>query len=229
MFINKEMFTKLMHAALKKRKVLKPDRDAIINRYWFLVCISSADADVLIESEEQLTRAYLAKQKANKAILSEHAEQVLFCQWFKMQYHNILCYATPNGGHRDMRTAVSLKAEGVIAGVADLTILCRDGRVLFLEFKRVKGGVQSESQRDFERYVLECGHSYIIGYGFDDAKKQVLEFFKMKMTRSIETLHHFKCHHCHGWWTIGDWTPKKYMWCPHCGKRSEIEQGENKI
>ncbi len=176
--IDKTRFTELMHAALKKRKVLKPDRDAIINRNWFLVCIGSANADGLIENEEQLTRDYLAKQKAAKAILSEHDEQVLFCNWFKMQYPDVLCYATPNGGHRDMRTAVSLKAEGVTAGVADLTILCRDGRVLFLEFKRAKGGVQSESQRDFEKYVVECGHNYLLCHGFDNAKAKLLEFLK---------------------------------------------------
>ena len=175
--ITKERFTELMNAALKKRKICKYDRES-----WIKDKIESAGDDYtfdeIIEREEQLTRDYLAQQKASKAILSEHAEQVLFCQWFKLQYPDVLCYATPNGGWRDARTAVSLKAEGVVSGVADLTILCRDGRVLFLEFKRVKGGTQSEAQRDFERYVAECGHSYIIGYGFDDAKNKVLEFLK---------------------------------------------------
>ena len=176
--ITKEQFTELMHAALKKRKISKKNRDGIISAEWFLVCEDNAEPDSIIEHEEQLTRDYLAKQKASKAILSEHAEQVLFCNWFKLQYPDVLCYATPNGGWRDARTAVSLKAEGVVSGVADLTILWRNGRVLFLEFKRVKGGSQSESQRDFERYVLECGHGYIIGYGFEDAKEKVLEFLK---------------------------------------------------
>ena len=177
MCINRERFTALMNNALKKRGINKKERDAHIKtRIDESARGGFYSFDEAIEREEQLTRDYLATQKASKSILSEHAEQVLFYEWFKLQYPTVLCYATPNGGHRDMRTAVSLKAEGVVSGVADLTILWKDGRVLFLEFKRTKRGVQSESQRDFERYVVECGHSYIIGYGFDDAKAKVLEF-----------------------------------------------------
>ena len=175
--ITKERFTELMHSAMKKRKICKSDRDELIAQNWKDVELGWC-ADSFIEREEQLTRDYLAQQKQVRTVLSEHDEQVLFCNWFKMQYPKTLCYATPNGGWRNARTAVSLKAEGVVSGVADLTILCRDGRVLFLEFKRAKGGKQSEAQRDFERYVLECGHSYIVGYGFDDAKRQVMEYLK---------------------------------------------------
>jgi len=179
MSINKERFAELMHNAMKKRKICKSDREKIIDYKWHLIdAHEHNNADDIIEHEEQLTRAYLAAQKQARTVPSEHAEQVVFCNWFKLQYPKTLCYATPNGGHRDMRTAVSLKAEGVVSGVADLTILCRDGRVLFLEFKRVKGGSQSDSQRNFESYVVECGHTYIIGYGFEDAKNKILEFLK---------------------------------------------------
>ena len=178
MQITKERFADMMHTELKKRGINKKDREKEIDLKWVQICLHDLIADGIIEREEQITRDYLTQQKASKTILSEHAEQVLFCQWFKLQYPDVLCYATPNGGHRDMRTAVSLKAEGVVSGVADLTILCRDGRVLFLEFKRAKGGIQSQAQKDFERYVVECGHSYIIGYGFDDAKAKVMEILK---------------------------------------------------
>ncbi len=34
----------------------------------------------------------------------------------------------------------------------------------------------------------------------------------------IEVLYHFRCRHCEGWWTIGDWQPgTAAIRCPHCG------------
>ena len=33
---------------------------------------------------------------------------------------------------------------------------------------------------------------------------------------STEILSHFQCRECNRWWSIGDWKPKKYIFCPHC-------------
>lgn len=41
---------------------------------------------------------------------------------------------------------------------------------------------------------------------------------------SVETLHHFKCHKCAGWWTIGDWKPAPMIYCPHCGTRAVVQE-----
>ena len=174
--ITQERFSELMHATLKKRKIAKLLRESLISADWFLICEDNAEPDSIIELEEKLTRDYLANKKESRAILSEHDEQVLFCQWFDETFPDDLIYAVPNGDYRDIRTAVKLKAEGVKKGIADLTILWRDGRVLFLEFKRSKGGVQSDAQRDFEHYVTECGHTYLLCHGFNDAKKKILNY-----------------------------------------------------
>lgn len=41
-----------------------------------------------------------------------------------------------------------------------------------------------------------------------------------KITYSIETLYHFNCHNCGGWWSVGD-APNLPVWtCPRCGFRA---------
>jgi len=34
---------------------------------------------------------------------------------------------------------------------------------------------------------------------------------------SEEVLTHFNCDACKKWWSVGDWTKKEKMFCPHCG------------
>ena len=43
------------------------------------------------------------------------------------------------------------------------------------------------------------------------------------LTHSQETLTHFSCQACKGWWTIGDWKPAAALWCPHCGYWHSLE------
>jgi DNA-directed RNA polymerase subunit RPC12/RpoP len=44
------------------------------------------------------------------------------------------------------------------------------------------------------------------------------------ITYVIETLYHFCCGECGGWWAIGD-PPDKHEWiCPHCGHRSYTKE-----
>jgi hypothetical protein len=173
--ISQERFTELMHNALKKRKISKPQRDLIINRDWFLVESDNAEPDSIIEHEENLTRIYLAAQKKAKAVPLESDEQQAFVAWFRDNFDHALIFANANGGHRDIRTAVTLKKEGVLAGVADLTILWCDGKTTWVEMKRKKGGVQSDEQKNFQKFVTERGDKYLLCYGFEDAKKQILE------------------------------------------------------
>jgi len=47
----------------------------------------------------------------------------------------------------------------------------------------------------------------------------------MRNFSSKETIWHFTCKECEGWWSYNrgeGWRPTKAMFCPHCGK----EQGE---
>jgi len=47
----------------------------------------------------------------------------------------------------------------------------------------------------------------------------------MKLTK--ETIWHFTCDFCKLWWSFAssdEFEPKKNIFCPHCGKKNEIEE-----
>ena len=71
-------------------------------------------------------------------------------------------FAVPNGGSRNLKEAVNLKAQGVKAGVSDL-ILLLPHKVYFIELKNPNGkGRQSPAQREFEDAVRDYGHEYLL-------------------------------------------------------------------
>lgn len=61
-------------------------------------------------------------------------------------------FAVPNGGHRHIRTAAKLKAEGVRRGVPDLCFVLPGGRFAGLELK-AKHGRLSDDQKAFRDHV----------------------------------------------------------------------------
>ena len=108
---------------------------------------------------------------------SEHLEQVRLVSWFRRQYPDTRIFAIPNGGHRGASQGASLKAEGVTPGVPDLFV---PEWLLWLEMKREAGGVVSPVQRDWISYLEGIGHRVIVGRGFEDAKRQILDVKKPK-------------------------------------------------
>ena len=103
----------------------------------------------------------------------EHRLQCACVRWFRLQYPQLsrLLFAVPNGGVRDAVTGARLKAEGVVAGVADLILLTpsADGSAhsLCLELKTTSGR-QSDSQREFQAAAEAAGNSYVIIRSLDD-------------------------------------------------------------
>ena len=106
---------------------------------------------------------------------SEHLEQVRLVSWFCRTYPDTRIFAIPTGGGRSMAQGASLKAEGVQAGVPDLFV---PAWLLWIEMKREAGGVVSPVQRDWISYLESIGHRVIIGHGFEDAKRQILDVKK---------------------------------------------------
>lgn len=105
----------------------------------------------------------------------KHQESTLQTQcvkWFRYQYPNFVIYAVPNGGSRNVREAQRLKSEGVLAGVADLTILLPQGKSLYIEMK-VKGNRQTPNQKEFQQKAEALGHKYYVCYSFEDFEKVV--------------------------------------------------------
>lgn len=111
--------------------------------------------------------------------LLEHTLQTRVVKWFRWQYphmvHNL--FAVPNGGYRTKTTAAHMKAEGQLAGVADLILLKRKGAcgALLLEAK-VKGNYQSETQREWQKRIEADGYIYKIFHSLEEFVEIVNEY-----------------------------------------------------
>lgn len=85
-------------------------------------------------------------------------------------------FAIPNGGHRDIRTAVRLKREGVKAGVSDIEVAIPRPRPeggemyhgMFLEIKTEKGRL-SPAQTAFLARQARLGYSAVVAHGVREA------------------------------------------------------------
>lgn len=107
---------------------------------------------------------------------SEHNEQVGLVNWFRGRYPGVLIFAIPNGGLRTVRTAITLRDEGVVPGIPDLHVPAWRA---WIEMKRTSGGVLSQHQQRIIKYLVEeCGHHVIVGKGATDASRQIIEFAK---------------------------------------------------
>jgi hypothetical protein len=77
---------------------------------------------------------------------------------FQRVYKSCLIFSIPNGGLRDKRTAMLMKATGLTPGASDLIVIYF-GKLLFVEVKTATG-VQSEEQKVFAERVRDCGFDY---------------------------------------------------------------------
>lgn len=122
-----------------------------------------------------------------KEARTEHQEQVEVVKYLRR--NKILHYAVPNGGHRHIKTASDLKAEGVVAGVPDLVIAepNRYYHGLYIEMKRrpktLKSGKKSfagikvsDSQKVWMQELKHRGYEVIVCYGADDAIDVIEEY-----------------------------------------------------
>ena len=102
----------------------------------------------------------------------ESVEQRALVQW--LQLKKLDYFAVPNGGKRNKKEAMNMKAEGIKAGVSDLVIFL-PAHILFLEIKRSHKSLSrvSKEQKEFisivnDKYSYSIGH---IAYGWKDAKQ----------------------------------------------------------
>jgi hypothetical protein len=91
---------------------------------------------------------------------AEHRLQRDCVLWFRLRHPRLALrlFAIPNGGRRDAVTGARLKAEGVVAGVADLFLAVPRGGCggLFVEMKAA-GGRLSAAQRAWSADVAAGG------------------------------------------------------------------------
>ncbi len=109
--------------------------------------------------------------------MRESAEQAAFVEWFRLQFPRTIIASIPNGAHlagdaKDRaRQMAKLKWEGLVPGMPDLCI--PEWGPLWIEFKREKGGVVSENQKNIMGYLRGIGQPVIVAYGCDDGIRQV--------------------------------------------------------
>lgn len=126
----------------------------------------------MLESSREEQSAHPKRHKTD-----EHNLQVACLRWFYAQYPSTIIYATPNAGKRNERQGRYMKDEGLLAGVADLTILAQRGGfgALFVEMK-TKVGRQTDTQRRFEEGVTKAGYKYCLCRSLDDFIRVVSEY-----------------------------------------------------
>ena len=112
----------------------------------------------------------------------QHNESILQRQairWFRLQYPAHVLFAIPNGGQRNKTEAAIMKAEGVLAGAADLFLMCssRQYNGMCIELKTEKGR-QTESQKWFEKKAYDFGYCYKVVRSFDEFVNEVNNYLK---------------------------------------------------
>jgi hypothetical protein len=106
--------------------------------------------------------------------VTEHSEQVLLINWVREnQAHDprlALLYAIPNGGSRNIATALRLKHEGVLAGVPDLCLPVSVGQYhgLYIELKTLTGKA-SGKQKGYIQSLNNQGYLAIVCQGHEKA------------------------------------------------------------
>lgn len=111
-------------------------------------------------------------------VKSEHSEQVTLVNRIRHFYPDVILFAIPNGGRRDPKEAVRLKAEGVLPGVPDLMIArpVDPYHGLFIEMKRSKGGRLSEAQTFMAERLNSEGYLTVCCHGANDAWQVVVDY-----------------------------------------------------
>lgn len=98
-------------------------------------------------------------------------------EWFNLQYlrYQGLLFSSLNGVHTSAAQARTAKAEGMVAGVADLQLcIPRQGyHGLFIELKNGKTGRQSEHQKEWQQKVEAQGYRYTIIRSFDEFRNEI--------------------------------------------------------
>ena len=114
----------------------------------------------------------------------ESLEQQALFQWAELQSIRFpelkLLHHIPNGGKRDISTAVRLKKEGVKAGVPDISLPAPRGKYhgLYIELK-VDKNKPTEEQERWLKELNRQGYVAMACWGWEEAKEVILEYLKL--------------------------------------------------
>lgn len=119
----------------------------------------------------------IAKKTRKSPDNEEEREQIGFVSWFRRTFPSLLIFAIPNGEKRSISVAKRIKISGGVSGIPDLCICFPGGLVIWVEMKKIKGGVISDKQKNIHDILRSLGHTVIIGNGAVNASTKLLEIF----------------------------------------------------
>lgn len=110
----------------------------------------------------------------------ESTLQIGCVRWFRYQYPRLTLFAIPNGGNRNLITAMTMKREGVLAGVADLFLAfpSQGFHGLWIEMKTSKGR-QSPEQKQFQTDMEKQGYKYVVCRSFEEFKNEIEKYIEL--------------------------------------------------
>lgn len=119
------------------------------------------------------------RSKLTKEVLSEAQEQIKFVAWLTRQ--GIRHAASANGGKRDYQEACKFKLQGVSPGWPDLTIpyARKSYHGLYIEIKRVSGGVVSSLQKEWLDFLNKEGYLAKVARGAQEAIQITKDYFDL--------------------------------------------------
>ena len=118
------------------------------------------------------------KRSLDGSNLSEYDEQKIFVKW--LRDNKIKCAASGNGYALNTQDNVhymaKLVATGLSRGYPDIEVFLGNGKSLYIEMKRKKGGVVSEAQKKWIDWLNDNGYSAKVCKGADEAIEYVRGF-----------------------------------------------------
>ena len=123
------------------------------------------------------------QQRVKRTVSHPESELQIRCvKWFRMQYpqYGRLLFSVPNGVKLKLTQARIAKAEGMVAGVADLLLLVSDNihHGLCIELKNGQKGRQSDNQREWQEAVEREGYKYVICRTEIDFRTEIYRYLK---------------------------------------------------
>ncbi len=127
---------------------------------------------------------------------SEQEEQEAIFAWarnplvLRGQPDLAMLISTQSGMRVSIGTAVKAKRAGMPKGFPDLALLCARSMEdehcrswghycgLFIELKKIKGGVVSPEQKDWLAFLREQGYGAIVCYGWLEARKVLIDYLE---------------------------------------------------
>ena len=105
--------------------------------------------------------------KAPPTPLEDKLHKEAFKVWRRWKHPDWKMFHIPNGGRRDIITAVNMKRMGVMAGAPDFVLLSPHSQTYFLELKR-RGGQLSQTQLEFKAWCLKHGYPHAVCDNLED-------------------------------------------------------------